>query len=272
MKFGIELECYGVQRDSVVGALRNAGLNAVSATYAGRSYDVWQVKYDGSIRGDDGFELVSPVLEGEAGINEARRAVEVLRLLGAKVNDSCGFHVHHDARGWGIRQFRNLFKRFVKHEAALDSIMEKNRRGNINQYIKSLVRNCDATDVSVQQHAFDRIDECRTVQALSRLFGECRYFKLNLQCFFRTGTVEFRHHHGTVNADVVERYIRLTAGMVQQAVEHRAVRAFPKQVTTEYSLELMLWTMRKQGALSKEWADAVAQRAKSVARREAAHA
>lgn len=271
MKFGIELECYNADRLTIVAALRNNGINARLGNYTDRDYSVWQVKTDCSIIGNEGFELVSPVLEGEAGIREVRRAVEVLRLCNVKVNNSCGFHVHHDVRTWGIRQFRNLFKRFVKHEAAMDSIMEPNRRANSNQYIRSLGMGMDITDIRTQESLFNQIDRCNSVNKLADLWHS-RYMKLNMQCFFRSGTVEFRHHHGTVNADVVERYIRLTAGMVQQANDNRAVRAFPKQVTTAYSLELMLWTMRKQGALSKQWSDAVMSRAKAVAHKEAINA
>jgi hypothetical protein len=272
MKFGIELECYGVSRETIVNGLRAAGLNACIASYTGRSYDQWQVKTDGSIIGQDGFELVSPVLEGELGIAHVRIACQVLKNAGAEVNTSCGFHVHHDASDFGIRHFRNLFKRFVKHEAAMDSIMTANRRGNNNRYIGSMGAASDMADITVQARLWARIERCRSVNQLSNEWNNNRYLKLNLQSFFRTGTVEFRHHHGTVNGEVVERWIRFTAGMVQQARENVAIRAFPKQVTTEYSLELMLWTMKKQGYLPAEFATAIAKRAAAVKAREAANA
>jgi hypothetical protein len=272
MKFGIELECYNVSRETIVNGLRAAGLNACVASYSGRAYDQWQVKTDGSIQGQEGFELVSPVLEGELGIAHVRIACQVLKNAGAKVNTSCGFHVHHDASDFGIRQFRNLFKRFVKHEAAMDSIMEKNRRANENRYIGSMGSASDMADITVQARLWARIEGCRSVNQLSNAWSNNRYLKLNLQSFFRTGTIEFRHHHGTVNGEVVERWIRFTAGMVQQARENVAIRAFPKQVTTEYSLELMLWTMKKQGYLPADIAASIAKRAAGLKAREAANA
>lgn len=265
MKFGIELEAYNATQQTVLDQLRAAGLNAKISGYSGRDYTVWQVKTDGSIRGDMGFELVSPVLEGEAGIAEARIAVNCLKAIGAKVNDSCGFHIHHDVSAWGVRKFRNLFKRFVKFEAAMDSIMEVGRRNNSNRYIASMysIVYGMSTEVAAQKSLFEQIDQCRSVNQLSNLYRGNRYLKLNLQSFFRCGTVEFRHHHGTVNADVVERYIRLTAGLVKDSDENTAIKPFTKEFTAKDSLATMLNGLVKRGSLSKEVATKVAKRAEA---------
>ena len=271
MKFGIELECYNVTRETVVYALRGAGLNACIASYSGRAYDQWQVKSDCSIQGNDGFEVVSPVLQGEAGIADMRKAVETLKSIGAKVNQSCGFHVHHDVTDFRIKNFRNLYKRFVKHESAMDSLMPVQRRANANRYIGSMAGGSDIADLSVQAILWKQIESCRSINQLSNVFST-RYLKLNCQAFFRTGTIEFRHHHGTVNADVVERWVRFTAGMVQQARENDAVRAFTKAMTAEQSLTLMLRMMTYHQHLPREWGQALLKRARAVQKAEAIHA
>ena len=214
-KFGIELECFGVSRTIVVHAFQAAGLAVMNASYCGRDYDVWQIKTDGSIQGVDGFEVVSPVLNGEAGIAEARKACEILVNLNAQVNKSCGFHIHHNAANWNIAQFKNLFKRFAKYENAMDSIQPTSRR--INRFCKSNVLSMGISKT------FAKIEACGSVAELSRFYGDDRYFKLNLQSFFRMGSVEFRNHAGTVDANKVENYIRLTYGFVQAAINCKPV-------------------------------------------------
>jgi len=239
-KFGIELECYNATQIQVAQALVNAGINAITSGYSGTNYALWQIKTDGSINGVNGFEVVSPILEGEAGIAEARKVCEVLVAIGAKVNQSCGFHIHHNAKTWGIQEFRNLFKRFVKFELALDSVQPTSRRANNNRFCKSIVMNTVA-------ETFAKIDRCTTVQQLSTAYGSNRYYKLNLQSFFRMGSVEFRNHAGTVEADKVEQYIRLTFAMVKDAQDHVAIKNFTQVTTAKEALDTMLAGMVRRG-------------------------
>ena len=242
-KFGIELECFNVDMSVVVTALRNvAGVNAYSSSYSGREYSVWQVKSDCSIQGNNGFEVVSPILEGEAGIAEVQKVCDTLVSLGAQVNKSCGFHIHHDATGWGIQKFRNLFKRFVKFENALDSVQPESRRGNANRYCASVIK------------TFAEIDQCNTVSGLSNLYGNSRYFKLNLQSFFRQNSVEFRNHAGTVEAAKVINYIRLTSAMVADAGDKTAVKQFTKPTTAKEALDTMLAGMIRRNRITTETA------------------
>ena len=226
----------------VVTALRNvAGVNAYSSSYSGREYSVWQVKSDCSIQGNNGFEVVSPILEGEAGIAEVQKVCDTLVSLGAQVNKSCGFHIHHDATGWGIQKFRNLFKRFVKFENALDSVQPESR-GNANRYCASVIK------------TFAEIDQCNTVNGLSNLYGNSRYFKLNLQSFFRQNSVEFRNHAGTVEAAKVINYIRLTSAMVVDAGDKTAVKQFTKPTTAKEALDTMLAGMIRRNRITTETA------------------
>lgn len=250
-KFGVELECFNVSKSIVVTALNQAGFRAVDSMYAGQDYSVWQIKHDGSIQGSQGFEVVSPILQGEDGIQAVRKVCDILVSLGAQVNSSTGFHVHHDATTWGIKEFRNLMKRFVKFEAGMDAIQPASRRNNNNRYIGSLYSGYANTDINRQKQLFGAIDECNSVRKLAQLFGS-RYYKLNMQCFFRTNTVEFRHHSGTVEADKVENYIRLTYAMVQDAKDHTAVKAFSEQFTAKDALDTMLAGLVRRARMSQD--------------------
>ena len=264
MKFGIELECYDVNRQNVAYEMQRAGLNVMVASYCGQDYSVWQLKTDGSIDGMNGFEVVSPVLQGEQGIEEVRKVCKILNDMGVKVNKSCGFHVHHDVQGWGIKEFRNLFKRFIKFEAALDSVQPSSRRGNSNRYIQSVAGTYNTKTKLGSIARMAQIDTCRSIRQLSELFNNNRYFKLNLQSFFRSGTVEFRNHAGTIDADKVENYIRLTAGMVTEAKNHVAIKPFEKDTTAKEGLEMMLAGMTRRGSINAQIAKFYKERAKKM--------
>lgn len=248
-KFGVELECFNVPMDTVVNALNMAGIPTVRTHYSGNDYTKFQIKHDGSIQGTNGFEMVSPILEGEAGIATIRKACEIITALGAQVNQSTGFHVHHNVANWGIKEFRNLFKRFVKFEAGMDSIQPASRRNQANRYIGSLYGSMTNTSVESQKVLFADIDNARTVRKLGQVFST-RYLKLNLQSFFRQGSVEFRHHSGTTDADKVENYIRLTFGMVADSEDHVAVKAFKEQFTAKVALDTMLAGMVRRARIT----------------------
>jgi hypothetical protein len=248
-KFGVELECFNVPMDTVVNALNMAGIPTVRTHYSGNDYTKFQIKHDGSIQVTNVFEMVSPILEGEAGIATIRKACEIITALGAQVNQSTGFHVHHNVSSWGIQEFRNLFKRFVKFEAGMDSIQPASRRNQANRYIGSLYGSMTNTSVESQKVLFADIDGARTVRKLGQVFST-RYLKLNLQSFFRQGSVEFRHHSGTTDADKVENYIRLTFGMIADAEDHVAVKAFKEQFTAKVALDTMLAGMVRRARIT----------------------
>ncbi len=57
----------------------------------------WKADRDPSIRarnGQEACEFVSPVLKGSEGLKQLLADLAVIRGLGAKVNTSCGLHVH----------------------------------------------------------------------------------------------------------------------------------------------------------------------------------
>ena len=139
---------------------------------------------DNSISGNDTFELVSPILVGEAGLRELEKVCWVLDLCDVRVNESCGLHVHIDAAGFSMETWHNLAS--YKHlEPVIDRFMPASRRDN---------RYCRGLD-----HVSDgMICSARTVDELKGRIGD-RYHKVNLEAYSRHKTVEFRQHSGTTN-------------------------------------------------------------------------
>jgi len=197
-KFGIEIEFYGADRDTVWAAVRAAGLEIRSG--GGHSMTDWTLKSDCSIHntgGTDGLELVSPPLSGDDGIEQVRKALAALASVGARINRTCGLHVHHEARDLGANGIARLVRSWFEHQRLIDWLVQPSRRGDAdNTYCHAWRENLV---VAVEQAA--RRGEVFT--------GAGRYTALNLCSFPAYGTVEVRQHGGTLDFIKIEAWIKL---------------------------------------------------------------
>lgn len=216
--FGIEIEAYGVPMTQLAQALTAAGVPCAVQGYNHTTCATWKLVPDGSIQGAESFELVSPPLRGQAGLAQLAIVCRVLGEQGAQVNKSCGLHVHHDANDLTLVQWKNFVKYYVKYEQALDSLMPASRRAGANSYCKS-IRGAFAS----VRAAFTAIDRATTLQELARLvFRYDRYYKVNMMAFWRHGTVEVRHHSGTVEYEKIAAWVSLTQGLLYKAIARQA--------------------------------------------------
>jgi len=200
--FGIEIEftANGNDRDTIVEGLKNAGLDVYFAGYTHAVSTQWKLVTDASVMG--GFELVSPILKGTDGIEQLRKACEGLKALRCGANRSCGLHIHHDIRSESEQTVLNLFKSYAKSEEGIDSMLPASRRGNGAQYVRTL--------------AGRGINAASSMTALRSRIGT-RYVKLNIESYWRQGTVEFRHHSGTVEFEKISNWVYLTQRMIERA-------------------------------------------------------
>ncbi len=216
--FGVELELYGLSVNQATEVLCEAGIDARAEQYNHETRTWWKVLTDVSIQDSRGHthhqgaltcEVVSPILAGEAGLESLAKVCKILTAAGGKVNKSCGLHVHIDARRLDVKSIASLVVRYAQHESVIDSFMPISRRANNNtQYLGSI---CDV----VNRH-HDIIGGLSSVQLISsRLFRGCRFYKLNLESYARHGTVEFRHHSGSLNAEKVCNWVRFCQNFVE---------------------------------------------------------
>ena len=102
-RFGVEIEFLStVTVEQVLTKLRSAGIQAEYEGYTHRTTPHWKIVSDGSC----GYELVSPILEGEAGVEELQKAATALEAAGAQVDRRCGLHVHFDARQMNLKAIK----------------------------------------------------------------------------------------------------------------------------------------------------------------------
>lgn len=215
-KFGIEIEAYNCNREKLARELRDAGITVAVEGYNHTTREHWKLVTDSSLQGDNTFELVSPILIGEAGLKELEKVCWVLDLCGAKVNDSCGLHVHLDAERFNMNTWRNLALTYKHLESVIDAFMPGTRRNN--RYCKSLSCVSD-----------EEIKSARTIDDLRDVFNHDRYHKVNFEAYSRHKTVEFRQHSGTTNFTKMENWVRFLNGLITFAKQD----SLPSRITLE---------------------------------------
>lgn len=200
--FGIEIEAYNCTRERLARELTAAGINVQVEGYNHTDHtDHWKLVTDSSLSGNNTFELVSPILHGEQGIEELEKVCWVLDLCNAKVNDTCGLHVHMDAAEFDLSTWKNLILTYKRLEGVIDNFMPHSRRNN--HYCKALTA---ITENSIK-HA-------RNIGDLRAAFFHNRYHKVNLEAYTRHRTVEFRQHGGSTNFTKMSAWIHFLAKMI----------------------------------------------------------
>lgn len=120
-KFGVEIEAYNCTCQRLVRELTEAGIEVASERYNHDLRPHWKLVTDSSLNGNDTFELVSPILEGEGGLEKLERVCWVLDSCNVKINGSCGLHVHMNAEDFNITTWRNLLLSYKHAEAEIES-------------------------------------------------------------------------------------------------------------------------------------------------------
>lgn len=225
--FGVEIEVilpatYGPTKLAQVVS-RRSGVTVQAQSYNHSAQPVWKIVRDGSVRGvRPGCEVVSPVLTGEAGLQEMVRVMRAIESTGASVNVTCGLHVHIYAGDLSLAQMKNLVKNYINFEDFFDHIQPASRRANNNIYIRSNRAHFGSYELTSTTAAFQAIDACQTLEQLMQTVCQgSRYYKLNLMAFRRHGTVEFRQHSGTVEADKAANWVRLLMAFVAGSINGR---------------------------------------------------
>ena len=207
--FGIELEIYDASRDRLIAAFRNEGLVLVGEDYNHSTRTHWKIVRDSSIQGLNGNEIVSPILCGLDGIEQLKKVTIALNKAGAKINTSCGFHVHFGITDLSIDNIKTLAKNHMELENAFDSIVPSSRRLNNNTYCKSLTSVAATKSVVIS-----RLNAATSITDIKQLF-HTRYLKMNFQSYDRQGTVEFRQHSGTTTFSKIKNWVLICARLVE---------------------------------------------------------
>jgi len=223
LTFGVELEVIMPAaslghrgRNDLAERMLAAGIECAHESYNHRTRPHWKIVTDGSI-GSDNAEVVSPILRGEDGFEQIRKVCRALDAHGCQVDRTTGLHVHVGARDRFSEQvgfFKELVRTYVKFEPVIDQLMARSRRAQNSRWCRPPVYN----DAVERATTIDRV--MRQANPARSDESDRRYSKLNLYAYGVHGTVEFRQHQGTTNAQKIENWVKLCLRMVAHAARN----------------------------------------------------
>jgi len=220
--FGIEIECF-VPSDKI----RRIGGYHRGAAIGGRFPRGWRAERDGSLstrkRGYVPVEIVSPVLRGADGLAQVRKVARILKEWDARVNPTCGFHVHVGVEslvGNDANRVADLVRRMLNlaahHELAIYGASGTKRRLN-GRWSASLKNGRWAQK---KESLRKKINDA-TLRRLSCDIG--RYQLLNVSPLYSSKrTVEFRAFAGTMEEVKMVSYIQVALAIATRAMDHNA--------------------------------------------------
>lgn len=200
-KFGIELEVINITPEQAIDVFDQIHfVYSTNTLYRHRDYNIWKATTDSSINASRSCEIVSPILQGQEGLDQIKVLTKALTAAGASVNRSCGFHVHLDAHDLSAKNLRTIIQRYAKHENEIDLFMPKSRRNDSNNYCHTLNDPYYMENNPLYWFS-ENADNLAT--ALSS-----KYLKVNPQCYIRQRTVEFRQHSGTLDYNKIQNWVK----------------------------------------------------------------
>lgn len=243
-KFGIEVEFGGLFKSRALRVLQeHFGRAYYGNTVRDDQGREWKIVTDGSVddMGAEGLELVSPPLMYDD-MESLQELVRKLRRAGAKVNKSCGVHVHVDLQNYAYKSLKNLVKYYAKYEHMFYKAANvlPNRAGH---FAKQLTK----------KHP-NLIEKINTVNSLDDLkvlwygynrssfdkYDNSRYAGLNLHNIWYKGwykgTVEFRLFNGTLHAGEIRTNVILALSISAKALNARSVNSRTNNIVGDEDL------------------------------------
>ena len=249
--FGVEIEMTGITREQAARAL--AEYFGTEAQYRGGTYDtwvakdvrrqIWKLMSDSSIlserKTDDGYEfvideseersywveMVTPKLTYDQ-LPVLQECMRRVQRAGAKVNGSCGIHVHVDGANHNRQSLKNLICIMFSKEDILFKALQVNET-RAKKWCKKV------REPMLREARALSSDETADLTELERIWYEgndghgehynrTRYHALNLHSMFYRGTVEFRCFNSTLDPGLAAAYVNLCLAMSAQAIAQRS--------------------------------------------------
>lgn len=203
--FGVEIECYmpiGMTASSLAALIRQAGVNINAEVYNHAVRPSWKIVTDGSL-GDlsRGVEIVSPKLAGAEGFSDLVKVCNVLTAQRCKVSRKCGLHVHVDVRAETAQTVRRVAENYSWYQDVINKFLAPSRTNN--QY----AHNLSGTSSFRQCNSFREVI-LSVGQDADNPRSHRRYRVVNFQQLNNYGTVEFRQHQGSVEADKIVNWVK----------------------------------------------------------------
>ncbi len=171
-------------------------------------------------------ELVTPKLTYSE-LPRLQECIRRVKKIGAKVNSSCGIHVHVDAANHNRQSLKNLLSIMFSKEDILFKALQVNPN-RVAKYCQKVrepmlrkARQLLSAEETTNLTQLERIWYEGNVSS-SEHYNWTRYYALNLHSVFYRGTVEWRCFNSTLNPELAAAYVNLCLAMSAQAIAQRS--------------------------------------------------
>ena len=190
--------------------------------------NLWIAAEDSSIYAPNGMldhEVISPVLEGQQGLETVKRVMKALKKAGAKTNKSCGLHVTMGVANCSARWSRMAAKKkascmvnladayiyFMDYGfSELCSSSRSPRSSNASNYASYPSTNWDSMFGTATKQDF--------VHAGIRPMFTLGRGALNFNNLWSSGVVEFRQHNGTLDGNKIVNWALLCHKLLSTSI------------------------------------------------------
>ena len=179
----------------------------------------WKIVHDGSLsEGGIEFKHRKPLI----GSNIAR-SIDHLEdhhySWGNWVDSSCGIHVHFNARDFRFKEMQILSIIMNHIDDTIQESLPRERRNS--SYAKKFVMNYNRivkwrNILDLSKHYYE---ERNNTTIDNRRYNNARYTSTNLHARFYHGTIEFRHHEGSLDGRPIYKWVRFLYNIMQATKE-----------------------------------------------------
>jgi hypothetical protein len=180
-----------------------------------RDYTIsgWKMTSDGSL--ENGIEYkpcsYNKLYYNETSLNQIKRLLNKIQYMEGRIKESCGLHIHIDAKDLNNQELANIISNFVKQQDKIIDKFEVNY-DRLDQYchrLPSKVVEITKEDISTLRE----YDRCEVWEETEK-----KYYALNIEQLYygNYNTLEFRLFNGTLDFNTMSKYIRWTLKFIER--------------------------------------------------------
>ena len=181
----------------------------------------WTHCYDGSINADTGYsgtEMVSKPADGDALYDTVNSLCDWAYRYEARVNRSCGLHIHFNSLDLNARQIASIGIVYKILEDTIYNMMPPSRK-KANWCKRFPISYTGLRDVAKYNCEQTLVDYYYSdYGASTEKYNDSRYHGLNLHARYYHGTIEFRHHSGTLNKEKILNWIKICNAIIETGI------------------------------------------------------
>ena len=199
------------------------------------------ISYDGSLN-STGIEIQTPPASWEELARNIELSTKILKKHGFRISKRCGMHIHLDASDFkrSYTKIAKILKTYYAIENLIYQIVPKSRREGT--YCLPLQSSFDYPDFNIKkmadlernwyqkannsrwfykstQEEWDRQGKSIIQNMKKGKYCDSRYLGVNIHSIFFRGTLELRHHSGTLNKTKIFHWINFNLSLVDYATK-----------------------------------------------------